>query len=154
MRFKYHPGAAAMNDDVLYVYESVTLADLGAIRRCLRETAVSFGCGSEAAGELVTAVNEALANIVRHGYGDVPGRITMGIERSAQTIAITLLDSAPGFDPTQVPSPDTTLPLAERPFGGMGVHMMRAFCDEIRYSRTPDGENELKLLKHFAGPDD
>jgi serine/threonine-protein kinase RsbW len=154
MRFKYHPGAAVMNDDVLHVFEAVTLTDLGAIRRRVRETAVGFGCGPETAGELVIAVNEAVANIVRHGYGNVPGRIAVRISAGAQTIKITLLDSAPGFDPTQVPNPDTTLPLAERPFGGMGVHMMRAFCDEIRYCRTPDGENELKLLKHFAGPDD
>jgi serine/threonine-protein kinase RsbW len=60
---------------------------------------------------------------------------------------VTLRDNAPGFDPTTVSSPDTTLSLAERPFGGMGIHLMRTFCDELRYCRNSHGENELTLLK-------
>jgi anti-sigma regulatory factor (Ser/Thr protein kinase) len=66
---------------------------------------------------------------------------------------VTLLDTCLGFDPTTVSSPDTSLPLAERPFGGMGVHMMREFCDELTYRRTENNENELTLLKHVVSED-
>jgi anti-sigma regulatory factor (Ser/Thr protein kinase) len=49
-----------------------------------------------------------------------------------------------------VPSPDMTRPLDDRPFGGMGVHIMRPFCDELSYCRDPRGGNELILLKRIV----
>lgn len=132
------------------VFHDVTLGDLGQIRNYVRETAVARGCELAAVDELIVAVNEALANIVRHSYQNQPGEIKVTVICSRDVVQVILLDEGPGFDPTKVPSPDTTRPLAERPFGGMGVHMMRNFCDELRYSRHSPGGNELILLKRIA----
>ena len=41
-------------------------------------------------------------------------------------------------------------PLAQRPLGGMGVHMMRNYTDELHYNVTPDGRNQLTLVKYNA----
>lgn len=131
------------------VFHDVTVGDLGQIRRYVHDTAVANGCEAEAVDELIVAVNEAVVNIVRHGYQDQPGEIEVTVGCGSDRVAVILFDSCPGFDPTQVPSPDTSLPLAERPFGGMGVHMMRTFCDELSYRRLPRGGNELTLLKRF-----
>ncbi len=46
--------------------------------------------------------------------------------------------------------PLLTSPLAQRPFGGMGIHMMREFLDELTYKATTDGRNQLTLVKHQA----
>ena len=129
------------------VFYNVTLDDLGEIRQYVRETAVAVDCDKMAIDEFIVAVNEAVANIVRHGYKDKPGDIKVTVVCSGDIVKVTLLDNCPGFDPTTVSSPDTTLPLAERPFGGLGVHMMREFCDELSYRENTNGENELKLLK-------
>ena len=131
------------------VFHDVSLEDLGGIRDYVRETAVAGGCDTEAIDELIVAVNEAVANIVRHSYQNEPGTIGVTIACRDDMIKVTLLDDGPGFDPTAVPSPDTTLPLAERPFGGMGVHMMRTFCDELSYRSGSRGGNELILLKRI-----
>ena len=135
------------------VFHNVTLDDLGQIRLYVRETAVAGACDLAAVDELIVAVNEAVANVVRHGYLNEPGAIRVTVVCSSDRLLVTLLDDCPGFDPTMVPSPDTTLPLAERPFGGMGVHMMRDFCDELNYRRDSRGHNELTLLKRFDRKD-
>lgn len=126
---------------------SVTLDDLSLIRGFVRDTAVSGGCERSAIAEFVVAVNEAVANIVRHGYRDAPGDIEVAVVCGGEAVLVLLRDDCPPFDPTLVDSPDTTLPLEERPFGGLGVHMMRTYCDELRYRRDPRGRNELTLLK-------
>ena len=131
------------------VFHNVTLADLGRIRRYVRDTGTAVGCNSPAIDELIVAVNEALANIVKHSYQNEPGKIEVTVACDRERIKVILLDDGPGFDPTLVSSPDTTLPLEDRPFGGLGVHMMRDFCDELSYCRDPHGRNELTFLKHI-----
>lgn len=130
-----------------HVFDDVGLEDLGRIREYVRETAVAGGCEAAAIDELIVAVDEAVTNIVRHSYQNEPGTIGVAVVCRDDMIKVTLLDDGPGFDPTTVPSPDTTLPLAERPFGGLGVHMMRTFCDELSYRKNSRGGNELILLK-------
>ncbi len=131
------------------VFHDVTLVDLGQIRLYVRDTVVARGCELAAMDELIVAVNEAVANIIRHSYQNEPGEIKVTVVCRRDVIEVMLLYDGPGFDPTTVPSPDTTLPLAERPFGGMGVHMMRTFCDELSYRRDSRGGNELILLKRI-----
>lgn len=131
------------------IFQDVTIGDLDGIRLFVRETAAADGCEAAAVEELVVAVYEAAANIVRHSYQNEPGRIRVVVLCSDEMIQVTLLDDAPGFDPTTVPTPDTTLPLGERPFGGLGVHMMRTFCDGLSYRGGLGGGNELILWKRI-----
>jgi len=138
-----------MDFEAGHIFHDVTLADLGQIRRYVRETTVACGCAPAALDELIVAVNEAVANIIRHGYQNEPGRIKVSIVCAEELIKVLLLDDGPAFDPTTLSSPDTTLPLAQRPFGGLGVHMMRDFCDELNYRSDPRGRNELTLIKRF-----
>lgn len=139
-----------MNDDAEQLFDEVTMNDLGRLRRYVHETATALGCDPPAVDELVVAVNEAAANIVRHAYKNQPGRISVLVISGQEMCRVILLDSGPFFNPLLAPSPDTTLPLSERPLGGMGIHMMRAFCDELSYRRTPEGENELTLSKRIT----
>lgn len=129
------------------VFSEVTESDLARIRRFVRDAAVKRGCHPLAADELVVAVNEAVVNIVHHGYQNRPNEIEVAVGGSEEVVVVILLDIGPPFDPTTVPDPDITRPLLERPFGGMGVHLMREFCDELHYRREPGGRNELTLLK-------
>lgn len=146
-----------MENETEHVFHEVTSGDLSQIRQFVRETATSTNSGqsvsphftSPAIDELIVAVNEAVANIIRHGYQGEPGDITIRVSCRSDSVKVTLLDNSPPFNPITISSPDMTLPLAERPFGGMGVHMMREFCDELTYCRTKNDENELTLLKRI-----
>ena len=131
------------------IFRQVTPDDYNAIRRYVREAAGAGGFGGAALEELIVAVNEAVANIVRHGFGQEAADITVKVTGGRDVVEVTLIDRGPAYDPTTAPAPDTTLALEQRPFGGLGVHMMREFCDELRYRRDPRGLNELTLMKRF-----
>jgi serine/threonine-protein kinase RsbW len=137
-------------NEVSVRYPSLELKDLAEVRRFVEETATAFGGEQDAVSELVLAVNEAVCNILTHGYGTRPGIVTIDVSQDRENLEIRLRDQAPTFDPTSVPAPDITVPLNQRKYGGMGVHMMRSLTDEMTYRVTADGWNELVLVKHDA----
>ncbi len=133
-------------------FKSAELPDLDDMRRFVEESAFKLGADEDAVGEMVLAVNEAVTNILLHGYRSRPGNVEIGVERQGNNLVVILRDHAPQYDPTSVPPPDLSLSLEERPLGGLGVHMMRQFTDELRYRVTDDGANELLFIKHAALP--
>jgi len=130
-------------------YPLVKLDDLVTIRLLIEETTIDFGADADAVGELVLAVNEAVTNIIVHGYKERPGSVRIELERRDEDIVIRLTDQAPPFDPTKMPAVDISIPLDQREYGGMGVHMMREFTDELHYRAAPTGENELTFVKRM-----
>jgi serine/threonine-protein kinase RsbW len=131
------------------LFQQVTPGDLATLRNFVRQAAGSCGLTGEDLEELVVAVNEAMSNIVRHGFHGQPADIKVVVVRGQDAVEVILRDRGPAFDPQSVPAPDRSLPLAERPFGGMGVQLMRELCDELRYQRDAAGRNELRLLKRL-----
>lgn len=123
------------------------LKELAAIRRFIQETATALRADPAAIADAVVAVNEAVTNIIVHGYQDQPGMIEIELRREVDTLVVRLYDQAPSFDPLTVSPPDLTLPLEKRPFGKMGVYMIRQLMDEVTHRVTPQGGNELTLIK-------
>ena len=122
---------------------------MASFRQRVEQDLLACGADSDAVADMIVALNEATVNIVRHGYRR-PGPVEVTLYRQENTLRVELRDDAPLFDPTAVPTPDITVPLAQRPFGGMGIHMMREFLDELTYKATADGRNQLTLVKHQA----
>ena len=123
------------------------VAQLAAIRAFVEQQAHTLGVDASTIDDLVLAVNEVATNIVIHGYRRQPGEIEIELRPQGDAIEIRLRDHARLFDPTRVPAPDLDLPLHKRPFGGMGVHVTRQIIDAMRYRVTPEGGNELTLVK-------
>ena len=126
------------------------LKDLSTMRAFIKESALKLGGDAEPVSELLIAANEAITNIILHGYQSKPRLIEIFVELETNEIQLRLLDTAPAFDPTTVPQPDISLPLDQRPYGGMGVHLMRAFSDELEYRLSAGGMNELIITKRNA----
>jgi anti-sigma regulatory factor (Ser/Thr protein kinase) len=123
------------------------VAQLATIRTFVEQQARALDVDAAAIYDLVLAVNEVATNIVVHGYRSQPGAIDIELRRLGDAIEIRLRDRAPLFDPTRVPPPDLTLPLHKRPLGGMGVHVTRQIMDVVCHRVTPEGGNELTLVK-------
>lgn len=122
--------------------------ELAAMRAFIEDTCVKLGIDRDTVLDIMLAVNEAVTNIIVHGYAARPGAIDIEIEcLENRTLAVTLTDQADHFDPTAVPPPDLSLPLQLRPPGGMGVHIMRELMDTLEYRVMPDGRNRLTLVK-------
>ena len=126
------------------------IENLATARRFVEETAASFSDDAEVIGDLVLAVDEALTNVMVHGYRNATGMIEIEVAREQDALVVCLRDQAPGFDPTGVPAPDINAPLSRRIPGGLGVYMMRRLTDELHYRTTAEGKNELTLVKRVA----
>ena len=53
--------------------------------------------------------------------------------RDPESICLTFIDEGKPFDPLTRPDPDVTLAPADRPIGGIGIHMVKKSMDEVRY---------------------
>jgi anti-sigma regulatory factor (Ser/Thr protein kinase) len=119
------------------------IANLAEIRRFVGTETEDFS--REAADAMIQAVDEAVTNIILHGYRGSPGSIEIELWQDEKALVIRLRDDAPAFDPTSIPVPNLDTPLHLRRPGGLGVHMMRQFVDRMSYRRTETGQNELTL---------
>ncbi|HEY4691363.1 MAG TPA: ATP-binding protein [Anaerolineae bacterium] len=126
---------------------SAELRSLAAIRTFIEDTAAALRIDHDTTLDLLQAVDECATNIIVHGYRGRPGPIEIEMGRNGNVLIVRLRDRAPLFDPTQLPLPDISLPLEQRPVGGMGVFLARRLTDGMTYRVTPQGGNELTLIK-------
>jgi serine/threonine-protein kinase RsbW len=104
-------------------------------------------------------LEEALSNIIRHGYRDTPNQsITLdcaaasGENEDAPELVFTVEDHAPPFDPlapfaaAPAPAPPSN---RESPAGGQGIRLMRKFAGRIKWQQLPNGN---RLTMAFAVP--
>jgi anti-sigma regulatory factor (Ser/Thr protein kinase) len=95
------------------------------------------------------ALEEHLANIVNHAYpDDLEHRIQVRFVLTPPELRIEIEDDGRAFNPLEHPSPDLSVPLDQRPVGGLGIHMMRKSLDELKYRREHE-RNVLVMLKRL-----
>jgi anti-sigma regulatory factor (Ser/Thr protein kinase) len=106
------------------------------------------GVAGEIAMKLALVLEEAVANVIHHGLpgSPPPHRISVRLDIGADSVAAEVIDNGRPFDPTGAPPPDLSLPLEQRPPGGLGVHLMRELMDDLDYRRSGDS-NILRLHK-------
>jgi len=126
------------------------LDDLAEMRRFVEEVAAAGTGEPDAVADMLLAMNEATTNLVQHGYRGKPGIIEIEVGYEGEALVVCVRDWSPPFDPVRVPDRDLTVPLEERPPGGLGITMMRQLTDELIYHHGPDGANELMLIKMGA----
>jgi serine/threonine-protein kinase RsbW len=87
---------------------------------------------------LLTALDEILSNVVRHGLAERPGLIEVTLSREGDVLKAEVADDARPFNPLLAPPPDTTSPLEARQPGGLGIALVRALTDAMEYERRDD----------------
>ena len=101
----------------------------------------------EAHYHLNIAVEELVINAIKHGRcSPAEGAIKVGLRLSGQELNITITDTGIPFNPLNAPPPDLKSSLANRPIGGLGVHLVRSLMNSVEYKRE-GGENRLHLRK-------
>ena len=104
---------------------------LAGVRELVLTVSRRLGFGEAAAGHIALAIDEALANVIRHGYGgDESQPIWLSItplDEGGMTICIE--DQAKQVDPSCFKSRDLE---TIRP-GGLGVHIISEIMDEVVY---------------------
>ena len=121
------------------------LGQLGDIRDFVSESAASLGASPDTLDELRIAVDEAVTNVVIHGYSGA-GDVDIDVSGRGRDLVIRLRDQAPPFDPVRS-APDSLAPVEERVKpGGFGLYLIRENVDEVSYQRV-GSDNELTLIK-------
>jgi anti-sigma regulatory factor (Ser/Thr protein kinase) len=93
------------------------------------------------------ALEEHLTNIMRYGYDDDrEHHIKVRMAFCTPELRIEVEDNGRPFNPLAHPSPDLSLPLDQRPIGGLGIHMIRKSLDALEHRREND-RNILVMLK-------
>jgi serine/threonine-protein kinase RsbW len=121
---------------------------LAEVRQFIREQARHIGADPDVTNDVVLAVDELTTNSIIHGYRGSQGVVEVEVGSEGGSMVVWLRDHAPPFDPNSYPEPDTNLPLARRPKGGMGIYLSRGVSDSLCYRRTGDG-NELTIVKRL-----
>lgn len=94
------------------------------------------------------ALEEAVVNVVNYAYPEgTVGDIEMEVNADAKAITFILRDHGKPFDPTAAKEVDITLSAEERQIGGLGIHLIRNYMDEVKYDYC-DGQNVLTLVKN------
>ena len=107
-------------------------------------------CAPKANMQIDVCIDELVANVAHYAYGSGTGSVTvrLGFDEEQRIFSMTFVDAGVPFDPCNVPEPDISLPLEERPIGGLGLLMVRKMMDEMRYRR--EGEhNVLTVYKRI-----
>lgn len=125
-----------------------TLDAIENIAILLEETMEQSGIPMMEAARIQLAVEEAVTNVVNHGYHDKSGNVTVRVDISPETMTITIIDNGQAFDPTKIPPADVDADLDHRTIGGLGVHLIRSVMDSVTYSREGE-ENRFVMIKKF-----
>ena len=100
------------------------------------------------------ALEEAVANIIMYAYPPKEQHIILlKVTSTEKQLIFLLTDKGASFDPTQVEEVDITLPIEERPIGGLGIFLIRSIMNEISYQRI-DNENRLIMKKDIKHKDE
>jgi anti-sigma regulatory factor (Ser/Thr protein kinase) len=123
---------------------------LAGARELVASVARRLGFTEEGSGQIALAVDEALCNIIRHGYdrrkdGPIWLRLwPLAPENGCGAgVKIVIEDEAKQVDPTAIKSRD----LDEIRPGGLGVHIIKQVMDDVRYEKRERVGMRLTLVK-------
>jgi anti-sigma regulatory factor (Ser/Thr protein kinase) len=123
---------------------------LSAVRALIGRIAQRIGFSDKECGQIALALDEALCNVINHGYARRPdGRIWVSIWRipdEPRGINIVLEDQGKQVDPASIKSRD----LDEIRPGGLGVHIIQQTMDHVRYEKRDGGGMRLTMMKRVA----
>lgn len=145
---------------------------LSGAREMVAAVARRLGFSDEACGQIALAVDEAICNVIRHGYDRAPdkpiwislfpvggpapqsGAPSNGapdacqLDHSADALRIVIEDEARQVDPATIKSRN----LEDVRPGGLGVHIIRSIMDEVTYERRAPSGMRLTMLKKRTPP--
>lgn len=90
-------------------------------------------------------LEEAVSNIIFYAFQDTAvHQIEIEFQLFDDSLEMILSDDGKPFNPLIHTDPDTSLPLEERPIGGLGILLIKKLMDEISYERI-ENKNQMTL---------
>ena len=130
---------------VVYKLDS-TLDSVNEAEQKASKLATESGLDEDEVQRVEMAVREAAVNAVYHGNAYDPNKkMTLALERTPESLIITVADEGKGLQETEIPDPLAPENLLKP--HGRGIFLIRSFMDEVRIRKLEPG-TEITLIKH------
>ena len=117
-------------------------------RGMVKKAAAVHGLARHEAEDIMLAVAEACANIMKHAYMNQPdGRINLYLEIVPEKLCITFEDFGRPWNPDTLEPRD----LDDIRPGGMGIHLMTCTMDCVDFGCSGSNRNQLRMVKQIGG---
>lgn len=128
-----------------------TLGGLQRLLACLEDGLRTRGVDGEQVHRAQLVVDELCGNVIAHQRDLTHVTLDVVATPTDDGLVLDVRDGGEAFDPTRVPAPDLDAPLADRPIGGLGLHLVRSMSSRFQYRRR-EGVNHIHLVLLPAGP--
>jgi anti-sigma regulatory factor (Ser/Thr protein kinase) len=123
---------------------------LSVVRSAVQQIAAVMGFADRDCRLITLAVDEALANIIRHAYGNRHDRpVEVHCRCRGSRLEFVLVDRGKSVKPEKLRGRELD---DVRP-GGLGVHLIAQIMDSVTY-KPLRGRNELRLVKRLPNSRD
>ena len=117
----------------------------------LKDSLVHLGLEEDALHWIDIAVREAVANAIKHGNAQDPGKqVAVDVCVEGTELVIQVQDQGEGFNPGEIESPLSPENLLKP--NGRGIFYMKSFMDDIHYGLRPGGGTVVTLRKRIPAP--
>jgi anti-sigma regulatory factor (Ser/Thr protein kinase) len=122
------------------------LSEMARLPAWIERLASRHGIPDKVSFAIDLCLEEALSNIILHGYGGETDRsvIVRFTTPREGYFDFVVDDEAPRFNPLDQPEIPPLDPRDDIRIGGQGIRLLRRFADELEYEPTPTG-NRLRL---------
>lgn len=117
---------------------------LSVVRHITASALEELGVVAEEIGDVILALTEAAANVVKHSGADDQYEVHLVIEN--HTCEIRVVDSGRGFDSDNL-GVNMAGPSEER---GRGMALMAALVDSVRFESRPEAGTIVHLVKDLS----
>jgi serine/threonine-protein kinase RsbW len=125
-----------------------TLDSVDKAEALVMEEAGKAGFDDDDQHQIGMAIRECMVNAVVHGNRYSQNKkVHLEIDRSNESLIVTIGDEGAGFDMNSLPDPLAPENLLRQ--SGRGLLLIRAFMDEFDLHPRPGGGTEVRLVKHL-----
>jgi len=118
---------------------------LPVVRGAVGALSATIGWDESECRAIVLAVDEALANVIRHAYHNrTDGLMELECRQIADGLEITLLDNGDAPDRSKICARELG---CDQP-GGLGTHIIKQVMDKVSYEESPEG-NRFVAVKQL-----
>jgi len=124
--------------------------ELQKITELLEELESGWNLPAKVVMNMNLALEEVVSNVIFYAFDDnATHDIQLDFELKDQKLNVHITDDGVSFNPLQMPPPpDLEKKAEERNVGGLGIHFVKNFMDDLAYKREND-RNILTLIKEM-----
>ena len=128
------------------------LSALPMLAQVIQEFGAAHALGLDFQSRLNLVLDELVTNSACYALPEIPEpelRLRLFVDQGS--VVAQLEDNGAEYNPfEETPDPDTSLGLAERPVGGLGIFFVKQLTDSSTYERI-DGRNRITLKQEIGG---